>query len=211
MSEYQQKSEQPYEGKPYDSPGEKKKSGCFKGCVIIGIVGVVALVACCVGGVFYIRSGVTTDVAKANDIAKEIINWDFNEEIDAKLGLSMFFARVAIKENAQKGVIFIADTPYADSEDFGKQMDGQLRGQLNSSGGSEEETELVAKGEETLEIKGETCKFSFNHTKGTETDADYWEVIGVVPGNENPTFVMMKLLHSAYDKQAIIDRLNSIK
>lgn len=211
MSEYQPKTGDQYQA-PYDTPPEQKKSGCLKAFIILTIVGVVAMLSCCIGGAFYIRGGIVADPVKAREIANQIIDWDFNEEIEVKAAVNYFFARAAFLIDPSKGFVMIADSKYVEAKDVGRQMDTQLRSQANvGEGDIVEETELIEKGEEIIDVKGEAITFSFNHTRGAKTEKDYWEVMGIVPGKENPTFVLLKLLQSAYDKDAIIDRLKGIE
>ena len=199
---------------PYDTPAERKgMSGCAKAALIIGGLGVVSLLVCCVGGFFYFRSAVVTDPVKVNEIAKKIITWDFNDELEGQFGVDMFFARMALKMDPTKGMFMVADSRFADAEDAQAQFEQQIEGQLSGDQNSElsEKTTLVEKKEHELAIKGKTIKFVLNKTVGEDSQQEYWEVTSLVPGNDHTTFLLIKVLNSAYSEQDIVDRLQSIR
>ena len=74
-----------------------------------------------------------------------------------------------------------------------------------------ENTTVLEEGSREVTVRGETVRLQFNKTQGTESGKIYWEVLGIVQGNENPTFVMLKLLEEAFPEEEIIRRFENIQ
>ncbi|MGI9517716.1 MAG: hypothetical protein ACR2NP_11765, partial [Pirellulaceae bacterium] len=69
----------------------------------------------------------------------------------------------------------------------------------------------VEAGERDIVIKGDSVNFRFDKTQGRDSGEIYWEVLGVVPGTDNPTFVMLKLRDTAFPEDEIVRRLEAIQ
>jgi len=219
MSDYQSspkgsESNIPYQP-PYPAPAERRgMSGCAKAFLILGILAVVGSLACCVGGGLYLRSMAKMEPAEVKQIADTILTWEFNEAFQGRFAMKFFgFARMAVMADPERGTLMIADSKYASAKDFAQAMDRQMKSQgaSGSEGELGEETELVEAGEREVEIKGEKVTLKFDKTVGSKSGKEYWEVVGVVPGNENPTFVMLKVQVDQFDEEAILDRFQSIR
>ncbi|MGI9519295.1 MAG: hypothetical protein ACR2NP_19750, partial [Pirellulaceae bacterium] len=140
---------------PYDAPGERRgMSGCLKAFIIVLVVGVIALLSCCIIGAVYFSRGITQEPAKVREIAGNVINWEFNNELDPVFAVNYFFARVAVLADPEKGMILIADSKYAPAEDIGKQIDQSVRGEIDSGDADFEDTVVVEAGERDILIKG---------------------------------------------------------
>lgn len=146
-------------------------------------------------------------------IANEILDWEFNREFAGLFGMEFPFgvARIAALSDPDKGMVMIADSRYADAEDMAREWDSRMRGEMDSNDELSEKTEVVEAGTREIEIKGQTVNLKFDKTRGTESGLEYWEVIGIVPGRDNPTFVMLKVRADVYDEPTILDHFRNIR
>lgn len=197
---------------PYDSPGERRgMSGCTKAFLIIGGLGIAACLACCVGGWFYIRSAVVTDPAEVKQMADQIVDWEFNEELNGKFGMNMIVARVAVMGDPAVGMMLLVDSKYADPEDMSKEIEGQFETEFNSDDNSfMEETDVIERGDRDIEIQGQTYNIQFNKSRGKTSGKEYWQVLAVIPGKAHPAFIMLEVLAENYDEEEIIRRFESL-
>ena len=88
-------------------------------------------------------------------------------------------------------------------------MQGQVN-QGNAQAEMSEETEIIEEGQEPVEIKGQIYDLEFNKSRGKDSGQEYWEVFGIVPGEEFGTVLTMKLLADVYDKETILERLRNL-
>jgi hypothetical protein len=197
---------------PYDTPGERRgMSGCAKAFLILGALGIAALLACCVGGWFYMRSAIVTDATEVRSVADDIVDWDFNGELEGRFAARFFFARVAILGERDKGIVMVVDSQFADARDMGRRMDEQFEGQMQTDDELTEETEVIEEGSREVTIKGETVQLQFNKTQGVDSGKIYWEVVGVVPGTEHSAFVFVKVLEETYSEEEVLRRFEGIR
>ncbi len=196
----------------YDAPPEKTgMSGCLKVFLIFGGLGIVALLVCCVGGGLYLRSAATREPAEIREIASRILDWEFNDELDPQVGVDLLGAfRIAVFVSPDKGMIMMFDTKFAtDAKQMAQGMQGQVN-QGNAQAEMSEETEIIEEGQEPVEIKGQIYDLEFNKSRGKDSGQEYWEVFGIVPGEEFGTVLTMKLLADVYDKETILERLRNL-
>ncbi len=205
----------PYSGdyqSPYDAPGERRgMSGCLKAFLILGGLGIAAMLACCVGSWVYMSRALVMEPPQVRDVANEILEWPFNEAMQGKVAARFFFARFAMMGDADKGFLMVADSKYADAENMGRDLEGRFEGQMQTDEDLLEDTELIEAGKREVLVKGETISLQFNRTRGQDSGKDYWEVVGVVPGKENPTFVMLKVLDEAFGEEEILRNFENIR
>ena len=211
MSNYAPQSNDSFE-KPYqaETRGEKKRSGCFKGCMIVGILGIVAVLTCCIGGFFYFRGAVKTDPVAIRAIAAELADSSFNDELSPAMGMSTFFMDMTIFADKEGSMLLMFHSPYMEANIEGADVRFRSSMEQNSEG-EFEKTKMVENGEETITVKGEQVVFDFDHTQGEDTGTDYWEVSAVVPAEKGATIFLLRVKHDQYARQDVIDRLSSIK
>ncbi len=193
---------------PSDQPSAKKgMSGCAKAAIVVAVLGIIAFGICCVGGGFLILRSGTDDPVRVKAISDSILSWDGNERLTPILAVDAWIVRFAMFGDEAKGQIFIADSRLGNTEQTGQQMRGQMKAQFQQF----EDTSIVEQETREFTIKGKPTEMMFNQAKGNESGELYWEIGGVVEGNDYPTFIFMRVLQSEFLEDDVIAMIESIR
>ncbi len=203
--------------KPFSSPYEAKpepprRSGCMKYFVIASIFGLLAVVACCVGGVIFIINGFVTDPDEIEQLAREMVDWEFNDELDGAFGIDNFVITVAGLSERDRGMIILMQSRFIADSESADEVRSSIREQMEiGSDENREKTDIVESEERSIDIRGESVDVTFNKTKGRRTDRIYWEVAAIIPGEPYPVVIFMQLHDDAYNGDVIEQRLRDIR
>ncbi|MGI9516076.1 MAG: hypothetical protein ACR2NP_03435 [Pirellulaceae bacterium] len=164
----------------------------------------VCLLGCCIGSFIWVQQSAITDSACVQEMANQIIDWDFNDELDGQFGLSVFgFTRITTLADPDKGYLMVVESRFFDAE--------SMAGRFRAETGDAEETEVIEAGQREVEIKGQSVNLRFDKTRGKKSGNEYWEVVGIVPGTENSAVVMLKVLAEVYSEGDVLERFRSIR
>ena len=145
-----------------------------------------------------------TESADVQRLANQIVDWQFNQELDGQFGLSVFgFARITTLADPDKGYLMIVDSRFLDAE--------TMAARFRPETGDAEETEILEEGDREVEITGQTVQLRFDRTRGKRSGKDYWEVVGIVPGTEHSVVVMLKVLADVYSEEEVLARFRNIR
>jgi hypothetical protein len=210
--QFYESSDDPFASPYHAGVQQQKGSGCFKVFLITSLVGLVALVACCITGGFYIKNSVITDPTELEQLSSDLIDWDFNNELTTVFGLDTFVFQMVFKADPDKGAIMMVQPGSFSGLKVGQRVDGAQQRELQFGGEAEsEETVLIERGERTIEIGDHTIILEFNKTESVRTKRKFWEVCGVFPGKRGPVLALIQLQESAYSDKEIEERIRSIK
>ena len=198
---------------PYNGQPEREKgSGCLKIVLITGLLGVVALIGCCVAGGFYIKSSIISDPTDLEQLSRDLIDWEFNDELSTAFGLDTFVFQMVLKADPDKGAIMMVQPGSFTGLKVGQRIDAAQQREIQFGGDNEsEETVLIERGERTVEVGDYTVILEFNRTESVQSKRKFWEVCGVFPGKRGPVVGLIQLRESAYSDKAIEERIRAIK
>jgi len=212
---------------PYDEvqPPRQGMSGTTKVLLGFGIGCGLLLLLCCgvfgLGGVYVAqlaKKSVTEDAGKIREITDEVVSIKLPESLTPKYAVDMpipiFGGRLMCGAFYQGAT----DDEFVGLGEFGQQMAGggdfeeQLRQSMRENQPGDHE-ELDVKESDTIETKvnDEDAKFKLVRGDAPKTKQEYWEVTGAFHGNGGPAILILRLRTANYDKQQVLDIVNSMK
>ncbi len=202
----------PFASPYYGRPEKQKGSGCFKVVLITCLVGLVALVGCCIGGGFYIKNSFITEPADLEQLSRDLIDWEFNNEIATAFGVDTFILQMVLKTDPEKGVIIMMQPGSFAGLTVGQRIDGAQQREIQFGGDSEtEKTVVLERGERTIDVGEHKLVLEFNQTEGVRSKRKFWEVSGVFPGKNGAVIGLIQVRESAYSDVDIENRIRAIK
>ncbi len=205
---------------PYASPSSEppRKQGMpIWLWVLLGMLGLGVLsIACCCGGSFYFANrSFTVDPQEIAAMQDEIVTIDIGEPWHPQGAFDMWIMRMVMYETTtpDDGVMVLMD---ADEEQMGgrDQFERQMRAQLDNSvnqGDQYEPTRVLNSGQRNYTVRGESIRFAFNESEGIVSGTLYYEVSGVIDGNERTAFIYIRAPQESFGEEQIQQMIESIR
>lgn len=206
------KNDEPFASPYHGGVQNQKGSGCFKVFLITSLIGILALVGCCIAGGFYVRNSIITDPTDLDQLSRDLIDWEFNDELSTAFGLDTFVFQMVLKADPDKGAIMMVQPGSFTGLKVGQRIDAAQQRELQFGEDTEsEETVVIERGERTIEVGDYTLILEFNRSESVRTKRKFWEVCGVFPGKRGPVVGLIQLRESAYSDTDIEERIRAIK
>jgi hypothetical protein len=196
----------------YDQPDRKRGSGCLKVLLITTVIGGMALVGCCVGAGFYFKNALISEPAEVEQLSRELIDWEFNNELSPVFAIDSMFVKVVLLGDVDKGALMMVHTGIFGGVTVGDPVRLSETPEFRFGEKSDrEDTVILEAGERTIEVGDYKLNLEFNKTQGLRSKLVYWEVAGVFPGSHGPVIAALQLRESAYSDSDIERLIRAIK
>ncbi len=176
------------------------------------LIGLLACGGCCVGTVVFLINGFVSDAEQIGQLADQMVDWEFNDELSGEFGLNYFLLSVVGLADPDKGMVILMQSRLITDDQSASEVRKSIRRQMEfGSNDDREQTDVIEGGERTIEIRGQQVPLMFNKTRGRESGKIFWEIAGVIPGKPWPVVLFMELRDDAYSDDVIEQRLRSIR
>lgn len=192
-------------------------SGCLKYALIVGGLGFVVMLVCC-GGLVWFGWGfipkMATSPADVAAVGQQVMQIDIPEEYVGKAGatidnplIAMRFAAFLHKEG--KGALLIGTMQVKVGNLKDKEADFKTRFEQQSK----DKKKLTIKKTEEREftIRGKQVTFKFSEAEEEGTDKKFRLVTGDLEAPGSLTILQLTLEEEAYDEEAVVKMIESIK
>ena len=171
----------------------------------------------CVVGVIFVNRSWSTEPSKVREVANKIMTWDKYDDFDGMASLDIWVMRGAIFTGGPNELLIVGDSPdgnikntansIIENPDMEEEMDLPDDEEMDLP----DDVEILEEGTREYTVKGAAIKFEFKKMKSESSGALLTELTGVVQGNENPTFLMLRLNDSNFNDEQIKELIESIK
>lgn len=196
---------------------EKSGGGCLKWVLILGGLGLLSVLVCCGGGVWLMWGSLPKMVGTPAEVAavsQEIMQIDIPPDYIGEAGMSadnfifaMRFATYRHKEG--KGQLLIGSMQVK----LGASKDQQAEFKNTTRERSDNEKKLTITNTEDREftIRGKKVPFKFSEATEEGTDKKYRLVEGELEGAGTMAVFQLTLEEDAYDEEAVVKMIESIR
>lgn len=211
--------EEPWESA--EQPGPKKKPGMSSGVkvliILLCVFGGFAVI-CCGVGIWVVSNTAGSIKEKPEDViavTKEIADIEIPEDRfqpEAGLDLDWWFMQMKMAmytPTDSQGMLMLMEMNVSggNPEDQKREMRQAMR-QQNFG---EQQLDINKSESRTFNIRGEEASFQFAEAEDPQTGTAYRQVSGVFPGKSGTAFLQIQIEEEAYDEEAVVEMIKSIK
>lgn len=209
---------------PNDEPrrpsrtGESNSGGgCLKIALIVGGIGFAGMFVCCGGLGWFIWGFIPKMATTPADVAavgQEIMTIEIPPEFVGQTGMSidnwmltMKFATYQHKE--QKGVLMIGSMQVKIGDP--KDHQAAFKDRTEQQSGGDEGLEITSTTDREFTVRGKTVTFKFSEAKQEGTGKKYRLVSSEIDSPGGLTIFQLTLEEDAYDEEAVVKLIESIR
>ena len=202
-----------------ERPAVKQKSsgGCWSVVLIVGGLGLFVMLLCCgIGGwmVYSLMPKLTSNPAEVAEIGKQVIDLQIPDDFQAdtamtidNFAMTMRMANFRQKDN--KGTLLLGDFQLKFGNPDQKLDIQQKRDQNNSKDGLK--LEMGDSQVREFEVRGKQVPFRFSDAVDQDTKTKFRVVEGDLEGPKGGAFIKLIIESEAYDDDAVVKMIESIR
>lgn len=191
--------------------------GCWKVALVVGGIGFLCMLVCCGGVGWFVWSFVPTMASNPADVSKlgqQVLQIDLPEDYVGDMGMSIDNWLVSMKianyrHKDGKGSLLIGALQVKVGDISGH----QARFNSHTAEHSDQDQKLIIRKTEEREftVRGRKVPFKFSEADEAESGKKFRQVSGQIDGSNAITIFQLTLEEEAYDDEAVVKMIESIK